>query len=164
MKCSWLKKEGLQGKDKRFLGLLKSVTSYNCPCPFFEGFINHSILSILSAPAGMEADAGGNGRARTGEPWRPAALCLTVLCCPSLAQASELVLRTAVFEASFPHLLSCVYLSHPCSKQFFFLMPYPHSSPCPTGIWPLDLAVIWGSFLIYTKRCEGFVFLCLGCV
>lgn len=165
MKCSWLKREGLEGEDNDFLGILKSITSYNCPCLFFEGFINHSILSILSVPAVMEVDGGGSGRAGTGEPWYPPCVSLgSEVCCPLPAQASELVLRITVFEASFPHLLWCVYLSHPCSKQFLFLMPCPHSSPCPAGIWPLDLAVIWGSFLIYTERCEDFVFLCLGTV
>lgn len=64
----------------------------------------------------------------------PVSHCALGSAAPLPTQASELVLRTAVFEPSFPHLLSCVYLSHPCSKQFFFLMPYPHSSPCPVGI------------------------------
>lgn len=53
---------------------------------------------------------------------------------PLPAGAPELVPQITVFETSFPHLLSSVYLSHLCSKQLFFLMPYPHQSLGPAGI------------------------------
>lgn len=139
VKCSWLKREGLEGKDNDFLGILKSITSSNCPCLFFEGFINHSILSILSVPAVMEVDGGGSGQAGTGGPCYPAP-CVSLgseVCCPLPAQASELVLRTTVFRLPFPI----------CSGVFTFLIPVLNNFyfSCPVHILhpALQVSDLW---------------------
>ena len=137
MQCSWCKEGRFAGKDGHFLGTLRSTTSYNCP-RLFLGFLETTPFCVIRPfPRQwrqMVVEVVGLGQGSPGTQMPCVSLCSDRPSAPLPAVASELVPRITAFEASLPHLLWCVYLSHPCFKQLFFLMPYPHHSLCPEGI------------------------------